>query len=194
MRGQFGKVNAMHAHVLPWTDRPLVTRNLVGGEEGISDGGMSVSKLIPNPLVLPRSDGRGLRRALRRVPGSERSHVLLTRRAAGLSRSHRGNEHRSRHVVRIRTHGRSSPTRRGALIGVDATFRYRPLRRAIYRRFIARTELIWTRTGSMRHGRRVRHVRQRRVPVARRWFAGGGTTSRSARSTRAWRQGRRRRR
>jgi hypothetical protein len=31
------------------------------------------------------------------------------------------------------------------LVGVDATFRYRPLRRAIYRRFMGRTELFWSR-------------------------------------------------
>jgi hypothetical protein len=30
------------------------------------------------------------------------------------------------------------------LVGVDATFRYRPLRRAIYKRFVGRTELIWS--------------------------------------------------
>jgi hypothetical protein len=31
------------------------------------------------------------------------------------------------------------------LIGADLAFRYRPLRRAIYRRLIARTELVWSR-------------------------------------------------
>src|ERR1041385_6342565 len=31
------------------------------------------------------------------------------------------------------------------LIGVDATFRYRPLRRAIYKRFNVRTEMVWSR-------------------------------------------------
>jgi len=31
------------------------------------------------------------------------------------------------------------------MVGVDATFRYRPLRRAIYRRLNLRTELIWSR-------------------------------------------------
>jgi hypothetical protein len=39
MRAAFGKVNALHNHVLPWADRPLVTRNLVGGEDGIDDAG-----------------------------------------------------------------------------------------------------------------------------------------------------------
>ena len=38
--------------------------------------------------------------------------------------------------------GSSSDTR---LFGVDATFRYRPLRRAIYRRLLLRSELVWSR-------------------------------------------------
>ena len=37
MRAAFGKVNTLHNHVLPWTDRPLVAENLVGGEDGIDD-------------------------------------------------------------------------------------------------------------------------------------------------------------
>ena len=41
MRSAFGKVNTMHNHVLPWIDRPLVTTNLVGGEDGIDDAGLS---------------------------------------------------------------------------------------------------------------------------------------------------------
>src|SRR5437867_344186 len=39
MRAAFGKINTLHNHVLPWTDRPLVTRNLVGGEDGINEIG-----------------------------------------------------------------------------------------------------------------------------------------------------------
>src|SRR5262249_52785203 len=34
MRANFGKVNTLHRHVLPWVDRPLVTSYLVGGEDG----------------------------------------------------------------------------------------------------------------------------------------------------------------
>ena len=34
MRAQFGKVNTLHTHAMPTADRPLVTENLVGGEEG----------------------------------------------------------------------------------------------------------------------------------------------------------------
>ena len=46
MRAAFGKVNGLHNHVLPWTDRPLVIQNLVGGEDGINDAGISVARLI----------------------------------------------------------------------------------------------------------------------------------------------------
>src|SRR5204862_6062120 len=49
MRAAFGKVNSLHNHVLPWADRPLVIGNLVGGEDGIDDAGISVARLIPNP-------------------------------------------------------------------------------------------------------------------------------------------------
>jgi hypothetical protein len=51
VRAAFGKVNTLHTHRLTWTDRPLVTQNLVGGEEGIADAGISVARLIPNPWV-----------------------------------------------------------------------------------------------------------------------------------------------
>ena len=71
MHAAFGKVNQMHSHVLPWTDRPLVTANLVGGEEGITDAGISVSRLIPNPLALPRGDRRGVSRRVGDLPRAD---------------------------------------------------------------------------------------------------------------------------
>jgi hypothetical protein len=44
--------------VLTWADRPLVTTNLVGGEDGISDAGISVAKLIPNPWLFLEATGQ----------------------------------------------------------------------------------------------------------------------------------------
>src|SRR3989475_553222 len=52
MRAAFGKVNTLHNHVLPWTDRPLVTQNLVGGEDGIDDAGLPFSRILPAPKDL----------------------------------------------------------------------------------------------------------------------------------------------
>jgi hypothetical protein len=49
MRADFGKVNTIHNHALPFIDRPLVTNNLVGGEDGIDDAGLSLSRFLPAP-------------------------------------------------------------------------------------------------------------------------------------------------
>jgi hypothetical protein len=59
-------------------------------------------------------------------------------------------------------------------MGFDATFRYRPLRRAIYRRFQARTELVWSRARSeQRVGpRSFGYYGNAEYQFARRWYAG----------------------
>jgi len=49
MRADFGKVNTIHNHALNYIDRPLATNNLVGGEDGIDDAGLSLSRFIPAP-------------------------------------------------------------------------------------------------------------------------------------------------
>src|SRR5258708_2819815 len=49
MRADFGKVNTIHNHALPYIDRPLATNNLVGGEDGIDDAGISISNFLPAP-------------------------------------------------------------------------------------------------------------------------------------------------
>ena len=89
MRSSFGKVNTMHNHMLPWTDRPLVTTNLLGGEEGISDAGISLSRLIQNPVLFLEATAevyRGESRPVQR-PRPRRPH--LAGPAARLPRPHR---------------------------------------------------------------------------------------------------------
>ena len=165
MRAQFGKVNAMHTHVLPWTDRPLVTRNLVGGEEGISDGGITVSKLVPNRFMFLEATGEVFGGRTDVFAGSERSHVTYLARLRGYRDLTEGTN------IDLGTsfaygHTDLEPDATRTLFGVDATFRYRPLRRAIYRRFIGRTELVWNRDRlDLGEADRLRHVCERRVPV-----------------------------
>ena len=61
MRAAFGRVNTLHNHLLPWTDRPLVTQNLVRGEDGINDAGFALSRIIPAPKgIFLRSSRRSL--------------------------------------------------------------------------------------------------------------------------------------
>jgi hypothetical protein len=173
MRGQFGKVNAMHTHVLPWTDRPLVTRNLVGGDEGISDGGVAVSKLIPNRLFFLEATGELFGGRSDVFAGSERSHVSYIGRLRGYRDLTEGTN------IDLGTsfafgHTDLGPDATRRLIGVDATFRYRPLRRAIYRRFLARTELVWNQD-RLEAGRPTVFgmYASGEYQFAQRWFAGG---------------------
>jgi hypothetical protein len=143
MRAQFGKVNATHTHLMPTVDRPLVTENLVGGEEGLSDSGFSLSKLIANPILYVEATGEVF---------SGHSNVFHSDRRSQLNYVGRVRAYRDLTEGSNIDFGTSvafGPTEVGPdlkkrLIGVDATFRYRPLRRAIYHRFQARSELVWS--------------------------------------------------
>ena len=173
LRGQFGKVNAMHTHALSWTDRPLVTRNLVGGDEGISDGGISVSKLIPNRLVFLEATGEVFGGRSDVFAGSERSQVSYIGRLRGYRDLTEGtNIDLGTSFAFGHTDVEPDATRR--LFGVDATLRYRPLRRAIYRRFLARTELVWNQDRLASTKPTVFGMyASGEYQFARRWFAGG---------------------
>ena len=79
------------------------------------------------------------------------------------------------------------------VIGVDATVRYRPLRRAIYRRFIGRTELMWSRQGQEAGDMNAFGLYgSADYQFARRWFAGARYDWSSAPTIRrSWTKGRR---
>ena len=152
MRAAFGKVNTLHNHVLPWTDRPLVTRNLVGGEDGIDDAGFSVARLITNPWLfleatgqVYRGDSNDLFRSSKRSDlsyvGHLRGYQDITDNTnidigVSYSRGHNGSG-----IVDDIDLGRFHTT----LYGTDATIRWRPLQRSIYHSFVGRSEVIWSR-------------------------------------------------
>ncbi len=144
MRAAFGKVNTMHTHVLPWTDRPLVTENLVGGDEGISDSGLSVARLVPNPWFFLEATGEVYRGDSEVFTSSTRSDLTYVGRLRGYQDITEGSNLEAGSSIAYGKNelGSDYSTR---LIGFDLTYRYRPLRRAIYKRFMARTEMIWSR-------------------------------------------------
>ena len=144
MRSAFGKVNQMHSHVLPWTDRPLVTRNLVGGEDGISDSGISVSKLILNPIMFLEATGEVYGGSSNVFSAPSRGDLTYVGHLRGYRDLTEGTNLDLGTSIAY-GHNSTGPDEITRLIGVDATFRYRPLRRAIYKRFTGRTELVWSR-------------------------------------------------
>jgi hypothetical protein len=152
MRAAFGKVNTLHTHVLPWTDRPLITENLLAGEDGISDAGLSVSRLIPNPWIFLEGTGQVFRgdsdELFRSSKRGDLSYVGHLRGYQDLSESTNldlgvsyARGHNTAGLVNDIDVGRFTTS----LFGVDGTVRWRPLRRAIYHSFLGRGEFVVSR-------------------------------------------------
>ncbi len=144
LRAQFGKVNTLHTHSLPYADRPLVSQNLFGGEEGLSDAGVSVSKLFATRALFLEAIGEVFAGQTGVFQSDQRSKLNYIGRLRGYRDITEGSN------IDFGFSAAHGPTDIGPdanknIYGVDATFRYRPLRRAIYKRFQARTELMWSR-------------------------------------------------
>jgi hypothetical protein len=142
-RDVFGKVDSQHNHVLPFTDRPLVTKNLTGGEEGMADYGITLSRLIPNRWLFLEATGQVYRGRSTVFDGTSRGDLAYV----GHLRAYRDlNESTNVDLGGSFAYGSndSGPGFHTRLFGADATYRWRPLRRAIYNRFLARTELVWS--------------------------------------------------
>lgn len=180
MRAEFGKVNRMHTHILPWADRPLVSQNLVGGEEGISMPGVSLSRLIQNSALFLEATGEAyfgssdvfendlVHKSKLTYVGHLRGYRDITE---GSNIDLGGSYAFGPSPQRVADAYENASTE---LIGFDATFRYRPLRRAIYHRFQARTELVWSRprTNGINGERAFGYFGSGEYQFARRWYAG----------------------
>jgi hypothetical protein len=175
MRAAFGKVNTLHNHVLPWVDRPLVTNSLVGGEDGINDAGISVTRILPAPkgLFLEgtaqvfRGDSADVFKSTVKndvsVIGHLRGYRDLTESTnldIGVSYARGHNDLGSQFLTN--------------LYGVDATLRWKPLRRAIYHSFVGRTEFIWSdRQQLPSRANSFGFYTSADYQLGRRWFVGG---------------------
>ena len=144
-RDAFGKVNAMHAHVLPFVDRPLVTKNLLGGEDGLADSGISVAHLIPNPFLFLEATAQVYRGSSEIFKAPTRERPRLRRPPARLPRPRRVDEPRPGRLVRLRPQRRRPRDTTTRLCGIDATLRWKPLRRSIYTHLLVGGELVWSR-------------------------------------------------
>jgi hypothetical protein len=175
MRSAFGKVNTLHNHALSWIDRPLTTYNLVGGEDGIDDAGFSIQRILPAPKgifleatgQIFRGDSADVFTASNKSDLSQVVHVRgykditeSTNLDLGVSYAHGHNDQGSSFLTQ--------------LYGIDATMRWKPLRRSIYHSFVLRSEFVWSQ-------RQQTPVEQRAFgfyasadyQLGRRWFLGG---------------------
>jgi hypothetical protein len=190
MRAAFGKVNTLHNHVLPWTDRPLVSQNLVGGEDGIDDAGISVARLIPNPWIFLEATGQVFRgdsgdlfKSTHRGDLSYVGHLRGYRDITESSNIDLGFSYSRGHNDAGLGDDNLLGTFKTQLYGLDATFRWKPLQRSIYHSFVGRSELIWSRRDQPNALQQATgYYLSGDYQVGRRWFA-GARYDRSGRAT-----------
>jgi hypothetical protein len=151
MRAAFGKVNTIHNHALPFIDRPLVTNNLVGGEDGIDDAGLSLSRFLPAPknwflegtAQVFRGDSDDLFRAYRSQDLSVVGHLRAYRDLSESTNLDLGVSYSRGNSAGLQTASNPSAFFTN-LYAADATLRWKPLRRAIYHSFLLRNEFFWS--------------------------------------------------
>jgi len=143
-RDAFGKVDAMHAHVMPWVDRPIMTRNLLGGEDGLADSGISLARLIPNPLAFLELTGQVYQGNSTVFKAPTRGDLAYL----GHLRAYRDlGESTNLDLGGSFAYGHNGVTADTTteLWGVDATLRWKPLRRSIYTHLLVGGEITWSR-------------------------------------------------
>ncbi len=144
MRDAFGKVDGQHNHVLPFVDRPLVSKNLLGGEDALADAGISVARLIPNPWLFLEATGQvyqGNSEVFKAPTRGDLAYVGHLRAYQDLGES--TNIDLGGSIAYGHNGVTADTTTR--LLGIDATLRWRPLRRSIYTHLLLRGEVTWSR-------------------------------------------------
>jgi hypothetical protein len=141
LKGAFGKLNTQHLHIRPFADVPLPMVNLLGGDDGIEDAGVSVSRLIPAPAGI----------------FLEGTAQLLRGTSDNLFQAHNRNDVEPLFHLRgygdiseainlevggswTRANNLEGPGYHTRLTNVDATFRWKPLQQALYKGLLARFE------------------------------------------------------
>jgi hypothetical protein len=143
LKESIGKVNTLHTHQVQWVDRPLMMANLMGGEEGVADAGLSLSRLFPNRVLFVEATGEVFAGDNEVFQATERSDVSFVGRLRGY-RDLTESTNLDLGVSYAHGHNDSFEDATTRLAAVDVTLRWKPLRRAIYRGFLARAELLWS--------------------------------------------------
>jgi hypothetical protein len=175
MRSVFGKVNTMHNHVLPWVERPIVTNNLVAGEDGINDAGFSIERILPAPKgIFLEATGQLFRGDSGDVfHSSQRSDVSTVAHLRGY-RDISESTNLDLGISYARGHNDLGTNFLTHLYGVDATVRWKPLRRSIYHSFVGRSEFIWSDRQQLPTTQKAfGYYASADYQFARRWFLGG---------------------
>lgn len=141
-KAPFGKFNESHFHSWSTVDAPLVNDRFFG-EEGMADSGIQIDHLVSNPWnTFIELTGAVYRGKVEDVfEAGDRNDLLYVGHAKmyrDLSESSNLELGASWARGTLPEHGGSNE-----FSGVDLTYRWKPLSRAIYNSFLGRAELIW---------------------------------------------------
>jgi hypothetical protein len=174
LKGAFGKLNTEHLHVRLFADVPLNMKNLLGGDDGIEDAGLSVSRLIPMPAEifmeataqLFRGSSENLFEAHTRNDVEPLFHLKAYRDLSESTNLEIGGSW-------TQANNLEGPGFKTALTGIDATLRWKPLRQGLYHSVLVRFE--WMLSERETPGGNVRadgYYLFGQYQLGRRWFAG----------------------
>jgi len=185
MRVNFGKINSLHLHVLPWPDEPLPVVNLLGGEEGWIGTGVSLARLIPMPadifseltLQAFRGQSEGLFEARTRSDLAYNAHYRVFFDLSEAVNVDLGTSYGAGPNATS-----TDETKRWTkLEAIDFTLRWKPLRTGTYRSASLRGELFRSRRDQPDSlgGRQTARgwFLSGEYQLAKRWFAGARVES-----------------
>jgi len=144
-KSDFGKINKLHLHSLPWVDYPNMLTNFLG-EEGMSEPGVSVSWLIPNPwdqyveLTFEALDNRNSTS----FAGSEGRGIVYL---GHLKNFFDINEESTLELGGSFATGPNDDghgKNRTNLEGIDLTYKWRPLKEGLYKSITFQNELLFS--------------------------------------------------
>jgi hypothetical protein len=158
-----------------------VTTNLVNGEDGIDDAGVSVARIIPAPkgIFLEatgqvfRGDSGDLFQTDQRSDVSTVEHLRFYKDINESTNIDIGGSFSRGHHLDLGNNGLNTDFLT-FLYGTDVTLRWKPLRRSIYHSFIGRGEFIWSQRQQFPQEQRAfGFYTAADYQLGRRWFLGG---------------------
>ena len=169
-KATFGKANLWHTHTRPWVDQPMMLTYFLG-EEGLADAGLSVSKSIDNPFgAFVEATGEVYSGDVEGSFGRASNNDLLYNAHLKFFRDLGENAN-----IELGTSwARGSLPEGGGrnrLAGVDVTYRWKPLSRALYSSLIGRVEALANERDDF-DGTLYGGYASLEYQIARRWFVG----------------------
>jgi len=143
VKANFGKINRQHLHSLPWVDYPNMLTNYFG-EEGMSAPGVSISGLLPNPwdqYIELTFEAFNNNNSTSFASSDKKDIVYL----AHLKNFFELNEKSTLEIGGSFATGLNDDghnKNRTNLVGIDITYKWRPLREGLYKSLTFQNELL----------------------------------------------------